>query len=394
MFDQLEALRAESCDFLARSSSSLPADLHSMLDVFFTGLDAFCEDCTTSTFEASATPSSAEAAAVCGVLSNVKNLWTDAITSMESSLKRQRAVTRNLSAAASKRISSVDRDLAETAEAVPCLNLAGLRPTIPRASARSSSTFKYTDESELISHRSPFTGRSRDLSSRPKRMTPPLPPVHSIHSESELSVDLKHLLSFDKKEADESIHASDVKRAIRVLKKARVLSNNQLLLKLAEAAKDPDNSVNLDLLLQNLSFSRQSKRPRKPPTPQRVEDQLALTSPKGLLSPSGNLQHTLLTSEHLFSARDANGTLDIDVSKGSAGEIGLDELLEFPDASVEYQHEFSKHKDLLMSEMDSGYRLSRNSVTKESTANSSARVTHKWRPILSAVEDTRVRAVK
>ena len=332
-------------------------------------------------------------------LGKIKGLWQKNLNVMETSIRSQKETLQRIGTQYLTTINHIEKEIQDVIEGpkVPNLRLDNIKksktPSKP-SSARSSSSHKLSDEDDIISNRSAFSFITEDVnshrsnSSRPrppqfKRQNPPLPPGLPNHSINiSYASDENESLEFDKimlelekernlKEAPgnvsmdktiggwkseyesegESIsmnlNPDEIKRALTVLKKARLLNagGNQFLLKLAEMIKEPENSSNVELMLQlinierkkNKSSQKMSSRHRafgKPPTPtnaaqlkKKVPTELVGTSrEKFMFSEDKSFNRTILSTENHLSPK-GHDFLDDDFASGDMNDVNIDDLL-------------------------------------------------------------------
>lgn len=330
-------------------------------------------------------------------LGKIRGLWEKNLFEMETSLKYQKETIRRIGTSYFTTIRSIEKELQDVLEGpkVPELKLANIKntKTPPKgSSARSSSSLKLSDEDDLISNRSAFSYITEDLVShrsnssraRPiiRRGNPPLPPglpiqnCHTVNnSEINESYEFEKLMSEiekDKKEKDNpnsismeksiggwkseyesedsvsfNLNSDDIKKALGVLKKARLLNagNNQFLVKLAEMIKVPENSSNVELMLQLINIERKKgkvgqkslARPKargKPPTPthvnkKRLKSDLVGTARDKFLFPE-ETNKTILSIDHHFSPKEHDFFEGSSIGRFSNNDVNLEDLLNVP----------------------------------------------------------------
>lgn len=333
-------------------------------------------------------------------LGKIHNLWQKNLSDMESNLRLQKEALKRLGTQNLSKVKMIEKEIQEAIDGpkVPNLHLEGLKfvvaPSKP-SSARSSVSLKPSDDEDVISNYSAFSYITEDIvshrsnSSRPrppniKRPNPPLPPAvpHSINnsyiSEVNDSLEFEKLMQDIEKERasnqnpnsismektmggwkseyeseNESIsfnlNADEIKKALEILKKARLLNagNNQFLLKLAEMIRDPENSSNVELMLQLINIERKKnrvstrsssklKKSGKPPTPtnshlkKKIPSDLVGTArEKFLFSDDKSFNRTILSIESPFSPRAAE-FFEGNMPNAEANDVKLEDLLNVP----------------------------------------------------------------
>lgn len=330
-------------------------------------------------------------------LGKIRGLWEKNLFEMETSLKYQKETIRRIGTSYFTTIRSIEKELQDVLEGpkVPELKLTKINNTktpVKGSSARSSSSMKLSDEDDLISNRSAFSYVTEDLIShrsnssraRPivRRVNPPLPPClpmqnsHMVNcSEINESYEFEKLMSEiekDKKEKENpnsismeksmggwkseyesedsvsfNLNSDEIKKALVVLKKARLLNagNNQFLLKLAEMIKKPENSSNLELMLQLINIERkkgkvgQKSLPKakgrgKPPTPthvnrKRLQHDLVGTTRDKFLFPE-ETNKTILSIDHHFSPKEHEFLDGSSIGRFTNNDVNLEDLLNVP----------------------------------------------------------------
>ena len=331
-------------------------------------------------------------------LGKIKGLWQKNLNVMESSIHNQKAALQRIGTQYFNTISHIEREIQDVIEGpkVPNLyleNIAKSKTSSKPSSARSSCSHKLSDEEEIISNRSAFSffaeeiNSHRSNSSRPrppqlKRQNPPLPPAlpspsinisyvsdeneslefdkimlelekERIHKENSENISMEKTIggwkSEYESEGDISMNHNpdEIKRALMILKKARLLNagGNQFLLKLAEMIKEPENSSNVELMLQLIDIERtknkasqrlysRSRAIGKPPTPtnavilrKRVPTELVGTSrEKFMFSEEKSFDRTILSIENHLSPK-GNDFLDEDFVDAEMNDVNIEDLL-------------------------------------------------------------------
>jgi hypothetical protein len=339
-------------------------------------------------------------------LGKIRGLWEKNLFEMETSLKYQRETIRRIGSSYFSSIRNIEKELQDALDGpkVPGLKLEQIkssRTSVKGSSARSSSSFKLSDEDDLISNRSAFSYATEDLvshrsnSSRARamvrRVNPPLPPTlpalasgvatggtcvnagdinESVEFEklmNEIEKEKKYKdnpnsISMEKSiggwkseyESEESVsfnlNSDEIKKALIVLKKARLLNagNNQFLLKLAEMIRNPESSSNVELMLQLINLERKkgkigqrnagrSKGRGKPPTPTNLaarrrvpSDPNGTSREKFLFSDEKSFNRTILSIENHFSPKDQEFFEGSSINQFSNNDVNLEDLLNVP----------------------------------------------------------------
>ena len=344
-------------------------------------------------------------------LGKIRGMWEKNLFDMETSLKYQKETIRRIGSSYFTTIRGIEKELQEALDGpkVPGLKLEHIKSTktsVKGSSARSSSSFKLSDEDDIISNRSAFSYATEDVASHRsnssrarafvKRVNPPLPPTFLVvpsgsatggtsenasevnQSDINVSVEFEKLMSEIEKEkkfkdnpnsismeksfggwkseydSEESVsfnlNSEEIKRALNVLKKARLLNagSNQFLLKLAEMIKNPESSSNVELMLQLIEIERKktkvSKRAGarvsgrgKPPTPTHLSVKRRIPSdPNGtfrekfLFSDDKSFNRTILSNENHSSPQHQEIFDGSYLSNFSNNDVNLEDLLNVP----------------------------------------------------------------
>ena len=318
---------------------------------------------------------------------------------MESSIKTQKEALRRIGTQYLNTIKYIEKEMQDVIEGpkVPNLNLASIKKakTPPKqASARSSSSFKLSDEDDVISNRSAFSHITEDINShrsnssrakpaKLKRINPPLPPAIPMQSislsyisDENISLEFEKIMSELEKDRNSkenpnsismektiggwksdyesegeslclNLNPDEIKKALMVLKKARLLNSgaHQVLVKLAEMIKVPENSSNVELMLQLINIERKKnkasqrlssrlKASGKPPTPTHAAlmkkkvpiDLMGTSREKFMFSEDKSFNRTILSIENHLSPKD-NEFINDAFNAHELNDVDLEDLL-------------------------------------------------------------------
>lgn len=332
-------------------------------------------------------------------LTGIKATWDQNLNKMEKTVKAHKSKLLKIKKGPFLRTQDIDKELHEAFHSpkIPNLDLKKIKNEVNKPHTHRLTSINSAETEDLLSNRSAFSKLTDNgsVSYRLNKYKPDLPEIiqnNSVISDENASIEFDKVMaeishheikynpnsiSMEKtiggwkseyeSESEQNslqINAEEIKRALQVLKSANLLEkgNNKILLKMAEVLKDPENSENLELMLQLLNLSRNqvtSKSPyskrtsnsnssilKKPPTPSNrwkrrlqiqstseANSELAGTTPRSVLfSEEQESNRTMLFAESILSARQhqAEEALEVALDKLPSEElhdVRLEDLL-------------------------------------------------------------------
>ena len=320
-------------------------------------------------------------------LERIKGLWKGSLSDMESSLKMQRDALSRISQEYFSAMNKIDHEINDVLQnpSVPALNLDQLSPkksNSKKSSSRKTSNCRSSQE-DFISNCSAFSlfadeiPSCRSLSTNNKSVSEKkglknnekIKPKLGSNSnegkngkgtemeaeERDFDENSKAICNADSRSSEglseiskqesinENVSLQDIKEALLVLKKANLINNsgNSQLLKIAEMIKDPDNTSNIELILQLIEIeNRKSKCPngknkaKRPSNPRikikksKVAELVDTSREKFRFSDEKSFNRTLLSNEFLLSPKNYDEGLDFIFSgKEELTDVKLEDLL-------------------------------------------------------------------
>lgn len=277
-------------------------------------------------------------------LDKIKGLWQENLSDMESSLKAQKETLVRISQdyfTAMKKIESEINDVL-VGPAVPSLNLKKLEK---KPSGRICSNRKYS-EKEFNTNRSSHSAFNENI---PSFRSCSSRNMHSVGKtikkcKGDRERNTGSLASFGKPDSKDyngdSVSMQEIKEALSILKKANLINNsgNAQLLKIAELVKDPDNTSNVELMLQLIEIeNRKNKVPdsrvRNGPKKSRLrlkrvkaDDMDDTSREKFKFSEEKSFNKTLLSNNNLLSPSHYEEG-DFGHGKEEFNDVKLEDLL-------------------------------------------------------------------
>ena len=313
-------------------------------------------------------------------LERIKGLWQGSLSDMESSLKMQRDALSRISQEYFSAMNKIDHEINDVLQnpTVPALNLDQISPKKPnskKSSSRKTSNCRSSQE-DFISNSSAFSIFTEDipsyrsLSTNNKNVSEKKGVKKNekikLKIETNSNVEEKDFKGIEikekKKDFDEdsksnenlsdnskqerltdSVSLQDIKEALLILKKANLINNsgNSQLLKIAEMVKDPENTSNLELMLQLIEIeNRKNKCPneknkvKRPSNPRikikksKVAELVDTSREKFRFSDEKSFNRTILSNEFLLSPKNFDEGLDFIFSgKEELTDVKLEDLL-------------------------------------------------------------------
>ena len=313
-------------------------------------------------------------------LGKIKGLWQENLSEMETSLKFQKETLKRVSKNYFNAMNAIEKEIDDVLEgpSIPNLKLDKIKPknaSSKKLSDGSNKNYKRSED-EIISNRSVFSFIAEDIASfrsyssrqhASKKITERNSAEKSknrnrIFKEDHTSNQFENIMNeLEQKKLDSisgrsvknaleksnseisaksttikgkngelsestQINYNEIKKALIILKKANLINNsgNQELLKIAEMIKDPENSSNVELMIQliNIENKKQqktlgnsyiSKIIGKPSTPssinritrfQSMVDNEGTSREKYKFFEEKSLNRTILSNENLLSPKN------------------------------------------------------------------------------------------
>lgn len=318
-------------------------------------------------------------------LGRIKGLWQESLTDMESSLKMQRDALSRISQEYFSAMKKIDHEINDVLQnpSVPALNLDKIshkKSNSKKPSSRITSNCR-SSQDDFISNRSAFSiftegvSSFRSLSTNNKKKSDKKGNRNNEKIGSKLEMSSKkenkeeivivkgkdldedkrlntgtdsrsyeNLSEISKQEnLTESVSLQDIKEALFILKKANLINNsgNSQLMKIAEMIKDPENTSNIELMLQLIEIeNRKSKCPsdrnksKRPSNPRikikksKVAELVDTSREKFRFSEEKSFNRTLLSNEFLLSPKNYDEGIDFIFSgKEELTDVKLEDLL-------------------------------------------------------------------
>lgn len=278
-------------------------------------------------------------------LDKIKGLWQENISDMESSLKAQKETLMRISQDYFTSMKKIESEINYVLEvpAVPQLNLKKIHK---RPSGRNLSNQKYSKK-EFKTNRSSHSAYNDDIASFRSCSS------RNMHSVGKTikkckgiqEENINSLPSFGKPESKdyqgESVSMQEIKEALSILKKANLINNsgNAQLLKIAELVKDPDNTSNVELMLQlieienrknrvpNSRLGNSQKKSRLRIKRKKPDDLDDTSREKFKFSEEKSFNRTLLSNNNLLSPNYHDEGQDFGNVKDELNDVKLEDLL-------------------------------------------------------------------
>lgn len=281
-------------------------------------------------------------------LDKFKGLWQENISDMESSLKSQKDTLLRISEDYFSTMKKIEAEIKDVLEGptIPPLNLEKLHSKV-QSIALSNQKFtknqSNSNRSLLLRHDEDIASfRSHSSRIKHKKRKENLKFKEDNEKTNNFSANLKNLRMNERSE--DSVSMQEIKEALFILKKANLINNsgNAQLLKIAELVKDPENTSNVELMLQLIEIENRKNygardRQRVSSNKNQIRahrakrskfDDLDDTSrEKFKMSEEKSFNKTLLSNENLLSPVNYDEGLDTEYAKEELNDVKLEDLL-------------------------------------------------------------------